>query len=77
MSEELKPEMTKDQIEFGVDEKGFWKFVSHEEKGLQFTLGFLEQMKDIVKAHYFNKLQAAAESKKLVKPPNGFRPKWH
>lgn len=70
--------MTPEQMEFGVDNNGFWIFRVHESRGLQVVLGFLEQMKDIVKVHYAQKMREAQEAKGIIKPKNGFRPsKWH
>lgn len=52
----------KKMVGCGFDEQGYFRVVMHETHGSCNLLGFLEQAKDIVKAHFIQKAQQRTKS---------------
>lgn len=62
------PEETpKTTVGYGFDKEGFFRLVIHESRGICELLGFLEQMKDVVKGYYTHK-DMQNQKQKLIVP---------
>lgn len=69
---ETKPdEVPKTTTGYGVDDQGFFRMMIHTDRGICELLGFLEQMKDVVKAFYTEQhmsKEVKKQQKKIIIP---------